>query len=166
VFGISGPPRAIVTIASTFWVTNVVPHCSIVAGFPFPLQTTTFQPRGAAAALSWAIQTARFSEDEVLGITPMVRVPGLLVPGSLDELDELDDPPPDEAAADDEDELLLPQAPTQTAITPTINSINDSRLTFRTTFSSLPNRRLRRSPYYRDPASSYLPTDRLILEYS
>jgi hypothetical protein len=32
----------------------------------------TVQPRGAAAAFSCAIQTARFSEDEVLGITPIV----------------------------------------------------------------------------------------------
>src|ERR1700733_6069880 len=89
--GISGPPRAIVTIAPTCWVTNDSAQFSIVVTTPLPLQTLTVQPSGAAAALSCAIQIARFSEDEVLGITPMVSGLGVSFPPELELAAELAD---------------------------------------------------------------------------
>src|SRR6516162_1390110 len=88
--GISGPPRAIVTIALTLCVTNDCMQFSIVVTLPAPSHSSTVQPSGCKVALSCAIQTARFSDVAVLGSTPIVCAPGLFRPEPADELADVE----------------------------------------------------------------------------
>jgi hypothetical protein len=98
-------------------VTRDCAQLSIVDTTPLPLQIVTFQPNTDAAAFNCAIQTARFSDEEVLGITPMVWVPGAVVPLPPAAAAALDDVPVPAAAALEVLLLLLllPQAATPTA---------------------------------------------------